>query len=235
MIAGKSVPSEYNLTTNYLIQYLENPNAKCPASSPEDFLNPELILSAYGFRAAAGIAKVAEQIDRNGRSWNSMLVEIRNISKAHCQFVLVRNFLVTLQNDTFLAEPQNKSILDILKTLAYMFSLHTMEQELSEFLLCEYLSANQGTMLKEQVIILLEKVRPQAVSLVDAFALPDYYLHSALGRYDGRVYEAVTKMAEAEPLNQTIVVSGYNEYIKPFIHSGEKYKSLKKTENPSKI
>jgi acyl-CoA oxidase len=108
-----------------------------------------------------------------------------------------------------------------------------MEKELSEFLLSEYLSPEQSAMLKMQVITLLEQVRPQAIGLVDAFALPDYYLHSALGRYDGRVYESMTKMAEAEPLNHTLVVDGYEENIKPFVH---KNKNLGLPENaPSKL
>ncbi|KAG2236440.1 acyl-CoA dehydrogenase/oxidase C-terminal [Thamnidium elegans] len=221
VVAGKAEPSEYNQTITYLTQYLENPTSKCPATKPTDFLNPELILSAFGFRAAFGIAKLAEQIDRHGRTWNSMLVEISRISKAHCQFMLVRNFVVTLQNDPSLSTPQFKPIVNVLKTLAYLFALHTMEKELSEFLLSGYLSPEQSAMLKEQVISLLEQVRPQAVGLVDAFALPDYYLHSALGRYDGRVYESMTKMAEAEPLNHTLVVDGYEEYIKPFIHQNK--------------
>lgn len=226
VVAGKAEPSEYNQTITYLTQYLENPKSKCPATKPSDFLNPELILSAFGFRAAYGIAKVAEQIDRHGRSWNSMLIEISRISKAHCQFMLVRNFLVTLQEDNTLSKP----IVSVLKTLSYLFALHTMEKELSEFLLSEYLSPEQSAMLKEQVITLLEEVRPQAVGLVDAFALPDYYLHSALGRYDGRVYESMTKMAEAEPLNHTLVVEGYEEHIKPFVHQ---HKNFGKSENAS--
>lgn len=221
VVAGKAEPSEYNQTITYLTQYLENTNAKCPATKPSDFLNSELILSAFGFRVAYGIAKLAEQIDHQGRSWNSMLVEISRISKAHCQFMLVRNFLVALQTDSALSAPQFKPIVNVLKTLAYLFALHTMEKELSEFLLSGYVSSEQSAMLKEQVIKLLEEVRPQAVGLVDAFALPDYYLHSALGRYDGRVYESMTKMAEAEPLNHTIVVEGYEEYIKPFVHQNK--------------
>ncbi|RCH98271.1 hypothetical protein CU097_012978 [Rhizopus azygosporus] len=218
VVAGKAEPSEHNHTINYLTQYLQNPNAKCPASKPSDFLNPELILSAFGYRAAYGIAKVAEKIDREGRSWNSMLVEINRISRAHCQYILVRNFIVTLQNDVTLTQPEYKPINNVLKTLAALFSLNTMEKELSEFLLSGYLSSEQCSMLKEQVISLLNAVRPDAVGLVDAFALPDYYLHSALGRYDGRVYETMTKMAELEPLNQTLVVDGYEENIKPFVH-----------------
>ncbi|KAG0171397.1 hypothetical protein DFQ28_001063 [Apophysomyces sp. BC1034] len=221
VMAGKAVPSEYNPTITYLTQYLQNPKAKCPATAPSDFLNPELILSAFGFRAAFGIAQVAEQIDRQGRSWNSMLVEISRISKAHCQFVLVRNFIVTLQNDPSLATPEMRPVVKVLRSMAALFALHIMEKELAEFVLSGYLSPEQTTMLKEQVISLLEQVRPEAVGLVDAFALPDYYLHSALGKYDGRVYEAMTKMAEREPLNHTQVVEGYEECIKPLISQGK--------------
>ena len=37
----------------------------------------------------------------------------------------------------------------------------------------------------------LKAVRPNAVTLVDAFEFPDNVLNSAIGRYDGRVYEAL--------------------------------------------
>ncbi|KAL7332062.1 hypothetical protein PS15p_204163 [Mucor circinelloides] len=233
VVAGKAEPSEYNQTVTYLTQFLQNPKAKCPATKPEDFLNPELILSAFGFRAAFGIAQVAEQIDRHGRSWNSMLVEISRISKAHSQFMLIRNFIVTLQNDEQLTKPENRPMVKVLRLLASLFALHTMEKELSEFLVSGYLSAEQSAMLKEQVILLLEQIRPEAVSLVDAFALPDYFLHSALGRYDGKVYESMTEMAEREPLNHTLVVDGYDECIKPFVVKGSK--KLEGSTQPAKL
>ncbi|CAO3623101.1 unnamed protein product [Cunninghamella echinulata] len=216
VVAGKAVPSEYNVTINYLTQYLQNPNAKCPATTSADFLNPENILAAFGFRAAYGIAKVADLIDNQGRSWNSMLVEISRISRAHCQYVLVRNFIVALQNAKL-----DKPTTQVLRSVATLFALHTMEKELSEFLLSGYIDADQTTLLKQEVIHLLEVIRPQAVPLVDAFALPDYYLHSALGRYDGKVYRAMTDMAEKEPLNHTQVVDSYDECIKPFVHAGK--------------
>ncbi|KAI9274257.1 acyl-CoA dehydrogenase/oxidase C-terminal [Sporodiniella umbellata] len=213
VLAGKAEPSEYNQTVTYLTQYMQNPKSQCPATKPADFLNPELILSAFGFRAAFGIAQVAKALDSQ-RSWNSMLVEISRISKAHCQFILVRNFIVGLQNDSHLKDP---SLVRVLRQLSALFALSIMEKELSEFMIAGYFTSEQTQMLKEQVIQLLEQVRPEAVSLVDAFALPDYYLHSALGRYDGKVYESMTEMAEGEPLNHTLVVDGYEEYIKPLI------------------
>ncbi|KAI8986401.1 acyl-CoA dehydrogenase/oxidase C-terminal [Pilobolus umbonatus] len=222
VVAGKAEPSEHNHTITYLTQFLQNTNAKCPATSPSDFLNHELILSAFGFRAAHGIAKAAEQIDRQNRSWNSMLIEINRISKAHCQFVLIRNFIVGLQSDPSLSLPENRSMLKTLRTVASLFALHTMEKEIAEFLASGYVSSEQYYMLKEQVVTLLAELRPDAVSLVDAFALPDYYLHSALGRYDGKVYESMCEMAEREPLNQTLVVDGYDECIKPLVKANIK-------------
>ncbi|RCI02106.1 hypothetical protein CU098_011478, partial [Rhizopus stolonifer] len=224
VLAGKAEASEYNHTVSYLSQYMQNPKAQCPVQKPSDFLNPELILSAFGFRAAYGIAQVAKALDSQ-RSWNSMLVEISRISKAHCQYILVRNFIVTLQNDPQL---QDKSLVRVLRLLACLFALNIMEKELSEFLVAGYFSSEQTQMLKQQVIELLEQIRPEAVSLVDAFALPDYYLHSALGRYDGKVYEAMTEMAEREPLNHTLVVNGYQECIKPLVKSRRQAESAAK-------
>ncbi|KAI9259492.1 acyl-CoA dehydrogenase/oxidase C-terminal [Phascolomyces articulosus] len=220
VVAGKAVASEYNFTVNYLLQYLQNPNAKCPATTGADLLNPELILSAFGFRAAYGIAKTAELIDKQGHSWNSMLVEINRISRAHCQYMLVRTFIVSLQTDERFAKPENRDLLKVLRNLASLFALYTMEQELGEFLTSGYFNSEQAALLKQQVIALLEEIRPNAVALVDAFALPDYYLNSALGRYDGKVYESYTKAAEGEPLNKQLVVEGYEQFIKPLVHDG---------------
>jgi acyl-CoA oxidase len=225
VVSGKAEPSEHNHTVTYLTQYLQNPKATCPVTAPSDFLNPELILSTFGFRIAYGIAQVAEQIDRHGRSWNSMLVEINRISRAHCQFMLVRNFIVSLQTDEQLSKAENKPIQKVLRMLASLFALHTMEKELAEFLVSGYLSSEQSVMLKQIVIELLEQVRPEAVSLVDSFALPDYFLHSALGRYDGKVYESMTNMVEREPLNHTLVVDGYESCIEPFVKAGNKSES----------
>lgn len=77
-----------------------------------------------------------------------------------------------------------------------------MEQELGEFMLSGFFDTKQSHLLRETVLQLLKEIRPNAVSLVDAFHLPDFYLNSALGRYDGKVYETMCEWAEREPLNQ---------------------------------
>ena len=45
--------------------------------------------------------------------------------------------------------------------------------------------------LMDQIHVLLDKIRPDAVGLVDALGFDDEQLKSTPGRYDGNVYEAI--------------------------------------------
>lgn len=47
-------------------------------------------------------------------------------------------------------------------------------------------------------------LRPNAVGIVDAFDYPDFVLGSALGAYDGNVYERLFAEAMKSPLNQVM-------------------------------
>ena len=44
-------------------------------------------------------------------------------------------------------------------------------------------------------------LRPECVALVDAFDISDTVLNSALGKYDGKVYEALYAAAKTSALN----------------------------------
>ena len=63
----------------------------------------------------------------------------------------------------------------------------------------------QVTELNNAMFNLLTKIRPNAVALVDAFAITDRKLNSTLGRYDGQVYKALLDYAISSPLNKTEV------------------------------
>jgi hypothetical protein len=49
--------------------------------------------------------------------------------------------------------------------------------------------------------------RPDAVALVDSFDYHDDTLNSALGRYDGRVYEKMYELTKKNPMNKQSVRS----------------------------
>lgn len=63
-----------------------------------------------------------------------------------------------------------------LKKLYQLFSFHTMEAESREFYNAGAISNEQLDQLSERILDLMGQIRPHAVSLVDAWALPDYLL-----------------------------------------------------------
>ncbi|XP_037302754.1 probable peroxisomal acyl-coenzyme A oxidase 1 [Manduca sexta] len=64
---------------------------------------------------------------------------------------------------------------------------------------------------------LLQKIRPNAIGLVDAFDFRDEILNSTLGAYDGRVYERLMEEALKSPLNKEPVNRSFHMYLKPFM------------------
>ena len=118
---------------------------------------------------------------------------------AHCQFILVKNFLSAIERDHDLSEQH--AIRHVLEQLFRLFALHTICQEGAEFFASGYLSARQYELIKQEVMRLLTQIRPNAVPLVDSFKFPDYLLNSSLGKFDGKVYEDMTERAVREPIN----------------------------------
>ncbi|KAL0088744.1 acyl-CoA dehydrogenase/oxidase C-terminal [Phycomyces blakesleeanus] len=218
LIANNVSKTETNFSTSYLEEYLANPGARCPVLDGP--FNPETLLSAFKFRSAFLVERAVYSLDQEHCTWNEMLVDIYRISRAHCQLVMVSNFLGAVfggpPDDT--ADLINQSVM---QKVALLFCLSTMEQEVADFLTSGYLSPSQSLLVRQQTIKTLKDIRPEAVALVDAFALPDYLLNSALGENEGRVYERMAEMTEKEPLNRSEVIDGYEEFILPLVHAGK--------------
>lgn len=75
------------------------------------------------------------------------------------------------------------------------------------FLQENILTDSQVTQVHQRIKELLTVIRPDAVTLVDAFDFQDVSLGSVLGRYDGNVYENLFEWAKTSPLNKTQVPS----------------------------
>ncbi|KAB8252120.1 hypothetical protein BDV35DRAFT_405637 [Aspergillus flavus] len=66
--------------------------------------------------------------------------------------------------------------------------------------------------LPNRVRHLMARIEPHAVALVDAWKIPDYLLDSALGRFDGKVYEDLFHRAHRlNPLNEITFNPNYWE------------------------
>lgn len=73
--------------------------------------------------------------------------------------------------------------------------------------------------LQKRLEEMLKALRPNVVGFVDGFDICDEILGSALGAYDGDVYQRLFDEAMKSPLNQESVNQSFNSYLKPFLQS----------------
>ncbi|KAH8114987.1 acyl-CoA dehydrogenase/oxidase C-terminal [Phellopilus nigrolimitatus] len=126
--------------------------------------------------------------------------------------------------------PFTGSSASIVKSLLRLYLLSTVETALTDILsfglIPPVVAGEDPTKaLRMEIARLCAELVPEAISLTDAFGYTDWELDSALGVYDGRVYEALWKRVQAEPLNQTEVTDGYEEFIKPLLERGRRLAS----------
>lgn len=181
----KGVDPNTNDTTLILSTFL----ARQDTGAAFDVLgNDSDIVAAFAWRASFLTFEALKHRDEQKKPWNSLLVDFYRLSRAHSQYMIVKNFYETLQSSSPAQEGMGTETLDIMHKLFRLYALHTLEQEASEFYTSSAVTVRQIQLARANAVMkLLEEIRPHAVRLADAWAFPDWQLDSSLGRYDGKV------------------------------------------------
>lgn len=119
-------------------------------------------------------------------------VDLISVARAHAYSILCSSFADTAGRD----RPE-------LRDLCSLFSLHSLEAVggITRLLEAQVLTPAGARSLRRAAWGLLPRIRRQAVALVDSFHFSDYCLGSAIGRYDGNVYQALFDWAQESPVN----------------------------------
>ncbi|XP_037594043.1 peroxisomal acyl-coenzyme A oxidase 2 [Cebus imitator] len=203
------------------VAYLAAPVlARCPAQRAADFLCPELYTTAWAHVAARLIKDSVHHLQTLTQSgadqheaWNQTTVIHLQAAKAHCYYVTVKGFAEALEK--LENEP---AIQQVLKRLCDLHAIHGILTNSGDFLHDSFLSGAQVDMARIAYLDLLCLIRKDAILLTDAFDFTDQCLNSALGCYDGNVYERLFQWAQKSPTN-TQENPAYEEYIRPLLQS----------------
>uniref|UniRef100_A0A672UVA5 Acyl-coenzyme A oxidase n=1 Tax=Strigops habroptila TaxID=2489341 RepID=A0A672UVA5_STRHB len=192
---------------------------KCPAKNKFDFLSPDTYTEAYQHAAVRLISSTAAKLQdliqsgvKKHDAWNECTVQLVQAVKAHCHYITVKNFAETVER----LETKG-GIQRIMKHLCDLFALHGIFSNAGVFLHDGYISGAQMDMVTASYLDLLAVIRKDAVPLVDAFDFTDKTLNSALGSYDGQVYQRLYEWAQKSPTN-TQMNPAYERYLKPLLH-----------------
>merc|ERR1712032_456688 len=164
------------------------------------------IIDAFAWRSSFLTFEALKHRDEEKKPWNDLLVDFYRLSKAHSQYMVVKNFYEALLSPDTTSKIDADTI-DVLWKLFRLYSLHTLEQEGSEFYVSGACSKHQIMLARTNAVMkLLKEIRPHAVRLVDSWGFDDWLLDSSLGRYDGKVYEDMFyRASELNPLNKVTV------------------------------
>lgn len=204
---------------------------QCNAVDRRSLCELKNLLQAFRHRAARLLLVVAQQLEKDvvgGKSmqqaWNDALVAMAKASRAYSLFLILQDCVRGIK------EAQQSALLgpsevDVLLDLAQLFGLYWMEKDLGEFLQDGYLTTAHAEWVAPSVLQSLDRIRPNAVALVDARDISDIRLKSALGRYDGDVYPHIMKAAEKDPLNAVDPGPAYDPALKSLIQGGGAFTS----------
>ncbi|PFH38229.1 acyl-CoA dehydrogenase, middle domain-containing protein [Besnoitia besnoiti] len=181
--------------------------------------DPERILEAFKKRACVLVYKAAQQFaseTSNGatvmEAMDVLKVEFTRLTVAHAHVLILRLFLEGINR----LEPS--AIRDVWVDLWFCLALAWCDEYFGDFVITRAFGPDHHDGIMVALKAILRKIRPNAVAIADAFWIPDQLLNSALGRYDGRVYEALLNSTKLEPLNRTDVPPGYLEHIQYILH-----------------
>ncbi|KAF1993754.1 acyl-CoA oxidase [Amniculicola lignicola CBS 123094] len=204
-------------TDAIFLYYLKNKDTHIPQSpihppnnGKADFeFTDKAIVDIFQWRAAAlsHDAYTARIIEK--KPWTSLMIQLHALSRAYSEQILITTFYnaltTTPTTPTSLRPTPNLShpTTNILTTCFHLHALHTLSLSPPTFLLTNSIPLSLLAHLPNAILHLMTALRPHAVALVDAWAIPEYVLDSALGRGDGRVYEELFDMAHRRnPLNR---------------------------------
>lgn len=112
--------------------------------------------------------------------------------------ILVENFSQALKSSTLSPE-----LIKTLNLCFQLYSLNVMDVSARSFASSGATDEASLDALDDRILDIMSQIRPHAVRLVDSWKMPDYLLNSALGRFDGKVYETLYDMAHRQnPLNR---------------------------------
>ncbi|KAF2622244.1 acyl-CoA oxidase [Macroventuria anomochaeta] len=209
-VENPDAPSK-DSTDELFKHYLENKDHRIPESylnTSSGGIDDTSIVSIFQWRAAALSYAAYQHRVVQKKPWTKMMIQLHALSRAYSEQILVTNFhnALTSAAQTPLSSPTP----EVLRICFRLFALHTMEQSSTSFILTTSISHSSLSTLPDYILTLMTQLRPHAVKFVDTWSIPDFLLDSALGRYDGKVYEELFDMAHRKnPLNKVLFNPDY--------------------------
>ncbi|XP_043601113.1 probable peroxisomal acyl-coenzyme A oxidase 1 isoform X1 [Bombus pyrosoma] len=182
----------------------------------------ECLIDAYSAVAAGSVRLAAEHLYRRIRdgvpieeAWNQTGIELAQCAEAHARAFIVKTFAKAIKQ----LNSKSKEFRQVMFQLCELYIVYWALRNVGNFLRFSSMQKEHVQPLHSRLEYLLTTIRRNAVGIVDGFDFDDHILCSALGAYDGNVYERLFQEAMKSPLNHETVNMFFKKYLKAFVKS----------------
>ncbi|RZF45952.1 hypothetical protein LSTR_LSTR008329 [Laodelphax striatellus] len=200
------------------VQYLRK-----ATSRRKPWINSLHCLAEAFEQVAAGLVEVsASKIDvcsKKGMApedaWNSAAIQLVESAEAHCRSFKLNTFINVIETNRDLSPELRK----VLTQLCELYAVFWVLKKVGNFLMYSNIRKEDVKSLQDWQYALLISIRPNTVGIVDSLGVGEEILGSALGAWDGKVYERLFDASNESPLNKKPVDDSFHKYMKPFLKS----------------
>ncbi|NXA25981.1 ACOX3 oxidase, partial [Ibidorhyncha struthersii] len=182
-------------TINFLQDYHRILGWKFTSISVEDSMDSSVPLAAYKWLVCYLLRESDLKLSKEKQSGRSDFE-----AKNNCQVYYCRSLAIAFIEQTALQrfhdythDPNLPSTLQpVLKNLSALYGLWSLSKHLAVLYQGGYASGEQaGRFIQNAILDLCNKLKDDAVALVDVFAPPDFILNSPIGKASGELYKNI--------------------------------------------
>ncbi|CAG5128415.1 unnamed protein product, partial [Candidula unifasciata] len=193
--SGRSIKTPLG-SVNFLSDLPRRLQSKFTAGSIAECLDPTVTLEAYKWLVCYLLVesnrRLTEQTQAGKDSFtarnDSQAYYCRSLALAYIEHDVLERFVKATRekND----EPTPEKLRPVLNKLCALFGLWSIEKHIATLYQGGYIvGGDPPWFIKEAILQLCQEIKPDAVSLVDAVAPPDFILNSPIGSSDGQIYK----------------------------------------------
>jgi len=231
--AGKQIDKRMSYIADGFNAYISSPNQmQHRATHNDQFLHSEVQLSIFRHRALRLVystyldLRVSESMMPPADAWNANMMNIISAARAHIEYYVLLTFTEYI---TDLPPTTSKKLVNVLSDMRSLFALTTITSPFSHnsisFVEDGTITLVQLNTIRSLVNTLLSSLVPNAIALTDAWDFSDASLCSAIGCYDGNVYERLMAWSRQVPMNVNagkkggVYEKGWKGWVEPMIRS----------------
>ena len=150
-------------------------------SDSEHLRDPDFHRSAFQYREQVSLSAVArrlkKRIDKRMDAYEAFMETQQHLvemAEAYIDHVILTQF------QTAIAACQEVSLQAILQKLCTLYALSTIEQHRAWFLEYGYIEGKKSKAIQREVNLLCKELRPDALALVEAFAIPAHFMRASM-------------------------------------------------------